>query len=270
MMGASHFFVRHGLALHVDDAGGTGLPVLFQHGLCGDARQTRDAFPDDRAFRRITIEMRGHGTSDSGDTSHLSIVTFANDVAAYISASGLGSMVVGGISMGAAIALRLACKHPELVRGLVLARPAWITAPAPSNMKPNFEVGALLARLSQQEALCAFLSGPTALNLANTAPDNLASLKGFFLREPQAVTAALLCCIAADGPGVTEEEVRAIGVPTLIIGHQQDAIHPLAHAQALKHLIAPSKLVEITPKALDKHRYTDDFHAALRAFLKDI
>ena len=29
--------------LTVDDAGGEGLPVIFQHGLCGDARQTIEA-----------------------------------------------------------------------------------------------------------------------------------------------------------------------------------------------------------------------------------
>jgi hypothetical protein len=46
--------------LNVDDAGGKGLPVIFQHGLCGDARQTIEAFPQDPRFRRITIEARGH------------------------------------------------------------------------------------------------------------------------------------------------------------------------------------------------------------------
>src|SRR6266481_8331263 len=50
--------------LHVDDAGGEGLPVIFQHGLCGDARQTIEAFPQDPRFRRITIEARGHGGSE--------------------------------------------------------------------------------------------------------------------------------------------------------------------------------------------------------------
>ena len=269
MTALSRFTIGHGLALHVDDSGGPGLPMLFQHGLCGDARQTSEAFPDDPAFRRITLEMRGHGTSEAGDPLQFSIATFAGDVEAFIKASGFAPVVAGGISMGAAIALRLACKHPELVRGLVLARPAWITAAAPPNMKPNMEVGALLARLPQAEALNAFLSSPTAQQLATAAPDNLASLKGFFGREPQSVTAQLLLRIAADGPGVTEDEVRSIRVPTLIIGTAEDFVHQLAHARALQRLIASSKLVEITPKARDKNRYTLDFRAALGAFLKE-
>ncbi len=68
--------------LNVDDAGGKGLPVIFQHGLCGDARQTIEAFPRDPRFRRITIESRGHGGSEAGDPRLFSVRTFASDVAA--------------------------------------------------------------------------------------------------------------------------------------------------------------------------------------------
>jgi pimeloyl-ACP methyl ester carboxylesterase len=53
--------VRDGVALRVDDGGGPGTPVVFQHGLCGDARQTAEVFPPDPAFRRRTLACRGHG-----------------------------------------------------------------------------------------------------------------------------------------------------------------------------------------------------------------
>src|ERR1700738_466559 len=88
--------------LNVDDAGGTGLPVIFQHGLCGDARQTIEAFPRDPRFRRITIESRGHGGSEAGDPRLFSVRTFASDVAAFIDAhrlartGGRGAAVGGG------------------------------------------------------------------------------------------------------------------------------------------------------------------------------
>src|ERR1700693_2241074 len=107
--------------LNGDDAGGKGMPVIFQHGLCGDARQTIEAFPQDPRFRRITIEARGHGGSEAGDPALFSVHTFASDVAAFIDAYRLGPTVVGGISMGAAIALHLAVHRPGIVRGLILA-----------------------------------------------------------------------------------------------------------------------------------------------------
>ena len=142
--------------LNVDDAGGKGLPVIFQHGLCGDARQTIEAFPRDPRFRRITIESRGHGGSEAGDPSLFSVRTFASDVATFIDTHRLAPVIVGGISMGAAIALHLAVHRPGIVRGLILARPAWIAASAPANNIPNAMVGRLLAEFSQEDARKAF------------------------------------------------------------------------------------------------------------------
>lgn len=262
-------FSRTGVpVLNVDDAGGVGLPVVFQHGLCGDARQTIEAFPRDRRFRRITIEARGHGGSEAGDPDLFSIRTFAADIAAFIEAHRLAPIVIGGISMGAASTLHLAVHRPEIVRGLILVRPAWITASAPDNNSPNREVGRLLADLSPDDAKKRFEVSETARLLAQIAPDNLASLKGFFSREPQATTAALLQSIAADGPGVTAQDLRNLETPTLIVGHEIDYIHPFSYATALSQLIPRSQLVRITPKAVSKAAYLEDLHKAITNFLE--
>jgi pimeloyl-ACP methyl ester carboxylesterase len=269
MTGYSPSIIHDGIALHIDDTGPPGLPVVFQHGLCGDATQTAEVFPAEKEFRRITLECRGHGASAAGDVAAFSIATFANDVAAWIEACGEAPVVIGGISMGAAIALRLAVLRPDLARGLILARPAWTTRAAPDNMRPNAEVGRLLAALPADEARAAFLTSDTAKRLAEKAPDNLESLKGFFARSPQAITAALLQAISADGPGVSVEEVHAITMPTLIIGHSRDIVHPLAHAEALAAVVPGARLVTITAKADNRARYISDFRSALSTFLKD-
>ncbi|WFR98802.1 alpha/beta fold hydrolase [Rhizobium tumorigenes] len=260
-------FLRDQCLLSVDDAGGAGLPIIFQHGLCGDAGQTTEAFPADTAFRRVTIEMRGHGRSAAGDPSKFSIATFTDDVASFIAEKHLKPVVVGGISMGATIALRLAVKYPQLVKGLIIARPAWIIDNAPENMMPNAEVGALLARLPPDEARQQFMAGDTANLLKRDAQANLDSLIGFFARAPIDITAALLTAISADGPGVSEDAVRDLAIPTLVVGHEQDLVHPIAYAQALAGMIAGSNYVEITPKAADKLRYVSEFRAAIQDFL---
>ncbi|HET9068857.1 MAG TPA: alpha/beta hydrolase [Amaricoccus sp.] len=261
-------FLRDGVTLGYDDAG-HGPPVLFQHGLGGDAGQVAEVFPDAPPARRITLECRGHGGSgggsEPGPPDRLSIATFAGDLAALADSLALGPAVVGGISMGAAIALRLAVRRPDLVRALVLARPAWVAAAAPGNMRPYALVGGLIATLPPDEARRRFEASDTAADLAARAPDNLASLQGFFGRPPG--FGRLLQAIAADGPGVSEAEIARIAVPTLVIGHGRDLAHPLAHAEALAALVPGASLARITPKAADLAAYVGDFRAALGDFL---
>lgn len=269
MSSAASFATSDGTLLNID-AAGAGAPVIFQHGLCGDSRQTEEAFPADTGFRRITVEARGHGNSQSGNLDRLSIATFADDVATYIEKHVSAPVVLGGISMGAAISLRLAVTRPDLVRALVIARPAWLTQSAPENMAPNAEVGRLLRTMSPEDARAAFLAGDTGQRLANEAPDNLASLLGFFSRLPHDVTAALLTTISGDGPGVTNAQVAEITMPTLIIGHDRDVIHPLAYAQALTETIPSARFVKITPKAENRSQYLSDFQAAMSNFFKEL
>lgn len=268
-MTKAHPFITGDRTLLNVDVAGEGEPVIFQHGLCGDAGQTAEAFPPDPGFRRVTVEARGHGRSQAGELERLSIATFADDVAAYIEQHLHSPIVIGGISMGAAIALRLAVIRPDLVRGLIIARPAWITAKGPDNMAPNGGVGRLLKELPPEEAKAVFLAGDIGRRLANEAPDNLASLSRFFARQPIEVTAALLCAISQDGPGVTEAEVRNLAVPTLVIGHEKDVIHPLSYAHALAEMIPAARFVQITPKVEDRARYVADFRLSASNFLKD-
>lgn len=255
------------LALHQR---GDGQDIfLFQHGLCGAASQPAEVTPALNHIRLLTLECRGHGLSEPGDMEQISIAQFADDVAAVIAGFG-HPVLLGGISMGAAIALRLAVTRPELVRALVLARPAWVTDPAPANMKPNAYVGELLAEFSAKEAEEHFLKSTIARQLETEAPDNLQSLRGFFSRKPLDVTATLLTRISADGPDIDRTRVTRISVPTLVIGHEDDLIHPLAYAKDLADLIPRSELAIITSKVRDKAQYVADFQTSLSRFLTKV
>jgi pimeloyl-ACP methyl ester carboxylesterase len=259
--------LRDGLQLAVYGGGETGPALVFQHGLCGGAAQIAEAMQGLGSQRWRGLECRGHGASPLGDT--VSIACFAEDVAAMIAEIGV-PVVLGGISMGAAIATRIAVTRPDLVRALVLVRPAWVVEAAPDNMSPNAEVGMLLQMLPLDQARAFFDAGAAAQRLALDAPDNLASLKGFFNRRPQAETARLLTEISADGPGISAADVQALRIPALICGCAEDAIHPMAHAQALAALIPQARLVELPPKARDKAVHLAALADAMTEFLKEI
>jgi pimeloyl-ACP methyl ester carboxylesterase len=258
-----------GLSLALVDSGGVGRPVVFQHGLCGDHRQVDELLPHDPAIRRLTLECRGHGRSQMGDPDALSIRTFADDVAMCVDRERLGPAVVGGVSMGAAVALRLAVERPDLVAALILARPAWLVDAAPENMKPMACVGRLLQRYAVSRARTEFERSEVAASLVASA-DNLATLRSLFDRPSASITSALLIAISADGPRVTWTQVSAIAVPTLVVACDRDPIHPLSFAIEFARRIPGARLERITPKAVDRRLYARDFRNSVRCFINSL
>ena len=105
--------------LHVDREG-QGPAVVLAHGFAGSARnfgpQARALRP---RFRVVRYDARGHARSEApDDPSAYTPETFADDLGRMLDP---GSAIVGGLSMGAATALRFALASPERVRALVLA-----------------------------------------------------------------------------------------------------------------------------------------------------
>jgi len=249
---------------------GAGPDFVFQHGLLGDAAQPAEMFPVGAPFRMLTVECRGHGKSEAGDHAVFSIATFADDVGEVIEARGSAPVIIGGISMGAAIALRLAVTRPDLVRALVIARPAWMTDAAPPNMRAYAEVGELLARLPPAEARKRFERSDTAAWLRSEGPENLASLLGFFAREPAAVTSALLTRIAADGPGIAASDLSALRVPALVIGQPRDPLHPLSYAEQIAKMLPGALFERVVSKAEGRQGHATEFRNALRRFLTSL
>jgi len=112
------------LSLHVD-VHGSGPAVVLAHGFGGSARnwgpQVR-ALRD--AHRVVVYDARGHARSDAPDdpAAH-TIEALTADLARVVDEHGEPPCVVGGLSMGAGIALELALDSPERVRALVLMAP---------------------------------------------------------------------------------------------------------------------------------------------------
>lgn len=261
---------RDGQTLAAFRACKPGSPLVFQHGLGADPLQTIDVIPSNPAYAHHLMHCRGHGSSEPGPFDNLSIATFSDDLISFMDQHIQGPCVIGGISMGAAITLRVAVKRPDLVSALILARPAWLTDPAPGNLQPLAEIGNLLTANSVSEARKRFLASKTFANLKDKAPENLTSLLNLFERAPQSVTSELLKRIPIDGPGISVEEISAINVPTLIIANHHDYVHPTHLADKLAVMIPNSKHVVITSKTINEASYVAEFRNALDGFLEDL
>ncbi|GAA1989848.1 alpha/beta fold hydrolase [Isoptericola halotolerans] len=99
---------------------GAGVPLVLLHGFPLDHRMWAamvDELPP--GPRIVAVDLPGHGHSDLG---HLppSLDAAADLVHTTLRGQGEGHAVVVGLSMGGYVALALAERHPEFVRGLGL------------------------------------------------------------------------------------------------------------------------------------------------------
>ena len=134
------------MAFHyLDEGDPSGRPFVFQHGLGGDVSQPAGVFSPPLGIRLLSLDCRGHGgTYPLGGAQKLSFSSFADDVAALMDHLGLERAVVGGISMGAGVALNLASRYPKRAAGLVLSRPALLDSPRPKNLQAYPVIARLL------------------------------------------------------------------------------------------------------------------------------
>jgi pimeloyl-ACP methyl ester carboxylesterase len=111
-----------GLRIHYLDWGpAPGPAIVFLHG-GGLNAHTWDVVCDllHRDYRCIALDLRGHGDSDWHDEGDYSLEAHADDLAAALGALALRRLVLIGMSLGGAVALTWAARHPDDLLGLVL------------------------------------------------------------------------------------------------------------------------------------------------------
>lgn len=132
------------------DVSGSGPLVVAVPGM-GDLRSAyRHLAPAlvEAGFRVATMDLRGHGDSDTSFTAY-DDPGVASDVIALIEQLGGPALVIGN-SLGAAAAVIAAAEKPELVSGLVLVGPFVRNVPAPAWQRLLFRamMGGPWARLA--------------------------------------------------------------------------------------------------------------------------
>jgi pimeloyl-ACP methyl ester carboxylesterase len=262
-------FDHDGLSFHYIDVG-EGTPFLFQHGLGGALAQPLGVFHPAPLIRFLSFDCRGHGeTEPLGDLDKIGITAFTDDMAAMMDHVGVGSAVVGGISMGAALALRFARRFPDRVLGLVLSRPAWLTGPTYRNVEIYSQVAATLVEYGAKKGLEWLMGSALYREILDESPDNAASLVKQFQAPDAQERAVRLDRIPRDQIVATEDEFADIRVPTLVLASRQDVIHPFEFGVALERLIPSARLTEITPKSVDERRHVSECGEAILGFLRE-
>jgi pimeloyl-ACP methyl ester carboxylesterase len=231
-----------GYRIHYLEAGG-GDPLILLHGTGGEGARWMPTIKGLASnFRMISLDQIGFGQSDKPLTAYHSGV-FAGFLARFMKTIGVPRATIIGQSMGAGVALYLAVHNPEMVERLVLVnggsyRAASDPPPAPPNWHDRQIANA--GTLEESREYLRKLYYDHSFVTEELAEQNL------ILRLWSAHTIESMQTANARGLGaLTEEEVRGIKAPTLLVWGTKDRLSPVANADKLNAVIENSRKVLI-------------------------
>lgn len=260
-------FNHDGLGFHYQLTG-QGTPLVMCHGLTGDLSAPKDLLGEIPGYRLIVFDARAHGkTQPLGPVAKICFKQFAEDLAALLEHLEVQRAVVGGISMGAGVAVRFAIDFPHHAQALVLIRPAWLDYPLPDNLKLLPLVARLLAQFGPVKGRQAFDQHPDVEKLYAVEPALVDTLRQQFDAPLANERRERLVRMPQDSPIQNWREVESLTIPALVLGNEGDSIHPFAIAvQWAKHL-RRGRLERVTTKSTDYEQYVRDVRRHLIAFL---
>jgi pimeloyl-ACP methyl ester carboxylesterase len=229
--------------------------LVLVHGLLMNRHMYDHLAPEmaTRGFRVVAVDLLGHGASDMPtDMRAYNMSTFADQLATVIDELGLDRPVVGGTSLGANVALEMATRHPNAARGLFIEMPVLDNALVAAGL--IFLPILLALRIGKP-----VLSFVSMLTKRIPRTNYLVDILLDWMRRNPAASEAVLEGILFGRTAPPREERELISLPTLVIGHPADPLHPFSDSDMLVEEVPRARLVNaesifewrVSPKRLD-------------------
>ncbi len=212
---------RGGVRLFVVE-GGSGPAIVMLHGpMASHEAAWPLVAPCVDRFRIITPDLRGSGRSWCAGS--LTFDELADDLAAVLDHVGVDRAVVGGVSGGSGVALRVALRHRDRTAGLVLVQPVYAGQERgyTESQRAAFTQLDVVASRAVEEGVQVLR--PLYANLPATMRERaMALLSGL---DPASVVATSRFLASGSQPFVSGTDLAAIEIPALVI-RGDDALHP--------------------------------------------
>jgi pimeloyl-ACP methyl ester carboxylesterase len=218
-------------------------------------------------FTCYTVDLRGAGLSSkpAGDyTTEL----LAADIAAFMEAAGIESAHVFGLSLGAAVGMWLAAKHPDKVRSLSL-HSAWdATDPF---LRVALESWRIMARgldSVTEMVIAGIFPWCFTPELYAARPEYIDSLADFVRSRPMPPVDAFMRQSEAALGHDASSILSAIQAPTLITFGEHDVVTSTRFAEPLTTAISGSELIVFANAAhAPIYEITEEFNQRTLDFL---
>lgn len=255
----------YGFNIHYTDEG-SGPTLVLLHGLWGGTNEWQPIIaPLAGKYRVITMDAIGFHGSDKPD-AHYHNALLAQFLAGFIDQLKLENVTLVGHAMGANLATYAAVHHPDRIARLVLVDGAGYRNPERDLSQPlsagmiNFR---RIATGSSIDATERFLRR-RVLDETLVTRDWAETAFSMWLGSARAIGDML-----REGGDLTEEEMRGIRLPTLVIWGADDAVFPIANSERLGNDIANSTVKIIGSSGhLPQIEQTEAFLAAILPFLE--
>lgn len=236
------YVVARGTSTHYHDAG-SGQPVLFLHGSGPGVSawaNWRHALPALSGSARVVApDLVGFGRTERPDSVRYSLRTWADHVWAFLDALGLERVSVVGNSLGGRIAMQMAEDAADRLDRLVLMGSPGVGMTLTDGLR------ALRGYEPSLEAMRSLLTEYFAVDRSMITED-LVRIRYEASAEPGAHEAYRKMFFDPAHGGndlaITEEQVRAIAQPTLLVHGREDQIVPVDVAWRMVHLLPNADL----------------------------
>jgi len=230
-----------GTRLHVE-VEGAGQPVtLFAHGLTNSCMELA-AFTPMAPGTKVRFCFRGHAHSGTPEPGHYRFADFADDLDAVATAYGATRAV--GTSLGQGAITHLLGRDPDRFERIVFVLPAALDLKMTDHARFD-HVADLLETLPVDEAVEAIV-GDSKRRAEYEEKPWLRELDMFLWQDLNAVgVARSVREITRDVAIADRKLLCAVTAPTLILGQEEDEIHPIELARLLVELMPNAELVEL-------------------------
>jgi pimeloyl-ACP methyl ester carboxylesterase len=272
----AHHGIFRNTALHVDDTGGPGRPVVLIHGwpLSGEAWKDQVPALSAAGYRVVTYDRRGFGRSDKPRTGY-TYDTLAEDLHTLIEQLDLTDATVVGFSMGGGeVARYFSLFGADRLHSVVFASavpPFLMHGPDnPDGPLTEDQAARMTEGLTADEDsfydqfTTGFFSVDGVLAVTEQQRQEALALC------KQADKKAALACMAAFGSTDFRGDLPKVSVPTLVLHGDGDATVPYEGSGARTHAAVPGSLVHIIAGAPHgcNTSHPAEWNAALLEFLE--